>query len=461
MDKIKFSGKIIILEKENKFDFDGKQLKIQLYDREEAESLLYSKDKNGALCFCGGNPIPSEYISGVVLPENKRIVFKIQTENYGITNVILLNGLTDIYINVYRYMIIEDTHSKSKETTLSYQSLYFHHFLGLIPNYNMIIDKNNNAIANVEVCKEIIQKQKSKFSINNNEYVISPNYSYTCGVGKFVFMPQLTLKTRNNLSIDEIWKMYDVFCRVIRFLFLRNNIYPDKFIIQNTKATYTIYEREWEYEIEEDENLNRPNVFHSVRWARVYKNIGNIFNYFYSNKGDNILSSLYDSKKERYLYSKKLISSDAATFEHIFDEMYPNFTVHSEKGNEKFEEVKVELENLLKNSSGKKRKIYKKVIKGLNHVQLKDKLLFSLNEYHSAFQKYNSIGRKNTSNEEIADVCAKYRNDIDHGNDGVIIDKIACEKLVYMRLLIVVLYYSVFGINKEQISEILCDLFAQ
>ena len=42
MDKIKLSGKLVLYEKEHSFDYDGKQLKIELYD-DEARRLLYRK----------------------------------------------------------------------------------------------------------------------------------------------------------------------------------------------------------------------------------------------------------------------------------------------------------------------------------------------------------------------------------------------------------------------------------
>lgn len=459
MDKIIVSGKLIVYKKEHSFDFDGKQLRIKLYDDEESRRLLYTKYSNGGYGFSGGNPLPSEYISGIALPENKRIVFKVQTENYGISNIIMVNDITDIYVNVYRYMFIDKSYKKNTKTTLSYKSSYFHHFLNLIPNYKL--NQTDSLIANIEINKKIIEEQEAKFYINKIEYSIKPNCSYTCGIGKFVFMPELTLSTTGDIDIDEIWKLYDTFCKTIRFIFLRNNIYPDEFEVVDKHTKYLIYEREWDFDKEKDEDFNKPNIFHSARWFRIYENFGNIFNYFYSNKGNNILSSLFSNKKERYVYSKHLISSDAAAFEHIFDELYPNFNCHSEKTKVAINEVKTEINEILSNCKGKKREIYKGLLKQVDHVLLKNKLSYAFKEYKQCFEKYNGIGKRKVNYNEIAEICSKYRNDIDHGNDGIILDNNICEKLVYMRLIYIVLYYHSFGVDNSTISEVIYDLFSQ
>lgn len=460
MDKPKFSGEITILKKSHKFVFDGKQLKVELYDEDEAHELLYDKCSNGIYSFSGRKQLPSETISGVIKPCNKKIVFIIHTKNYYINNNSIFSSQgTDIYINVYRYIICEYSPINNNKTTIIYNSSHFHHFLSLIPIYKINDNDDDNVLAEIEVKNKNSLKQKSTFSINGLEYCIQPGYHYECGIGVFKFDPYLVLETNAKLDINEIWKIYDTLCNVIKFLFLRSNIYPDSFVVNSGEKKYSIYEREWDIVKEKEEELNQSFVFNSARWFRIYKNFGNIFEYFYLGKGEHILGSLYNNIEERFVYSKPLVSSDAAAFEHIFDELFIDYTNHSDEGNRIREVIKKEIEKLMEDSSGNKKKKYKEIIRGLKHVPFKDKLFHALNKYEKVLKEINREYNRDFNIKEISEKCSEYRNSIDHGNDGVIMDDDSVQKLTYMRMITFVLYYHLFEVSGDDISGIIRDLF--
>lgn len=460
MDKLKFNGELVIYKKKHDFEFDGKQLKITLKDKEEADQLLYTKDANGAFLFCGGNAFPSEYIKGTIYPSKKEVIFNIQREDYSCSDFMFASEIKYIYVSVYRYIIISNLLNKSNKTVLSYKSKHFHHFLGLIPRYKAANNNRTNSILDVSINSDVINYQKVFFNYRKVKYEIEPNCSYRYGVGEFNFIPELTIKTSKKYNLKELMVLYRKICNMVKFLFLRTNIYPNEFVAYTDNKEYKIYEREWDIFKEKDENLKKPDIYDSVLWSIIYKNGKNIFIDFLNDTNDDLIFNLYKNKQERYAFDRNAISSDAAEFEHIFNIVFPKYKITSKKKQREYNEVRDTINNLYLTSSGKKKEIYSRLLKDVDRASLKDKILFSLNKYKNILNSIGFLKRHIHDYNEIADICSSVRNDIDHGNEGIIIDKNKCEYLIYMRVLIYIMYYKKWGFSNKEVSSIISSLFS-
>ena len=73
--------------------------------------------------------LPFKIIDGIVLPNNRKVIFKIDSRSFSYDNPLLLNS-GHLYIAVYRYMFVDNYHRKIIGAQMYYKSNYMQKFLG-------------------------------------------------------------------------------------------------------------------------------------------------------------------------------------------------------------------------------------------------------------------------------------------------------------------------------------------
>lgn len=454
MRAVVFRGKINILDSNYIFDYDGQNLVVHLYDQEMAQKLLLTKLQNGCYAESINKKLPFEILSGVILPNNTKVVFKIDNRNYYYDSPLFINP-GNLYIPIYRYMIVEKSNYKNTGTRMCYRSSYMQKLFGL--NIFSRKDANNNIVMtnNFEHIKDIL----GKYSKNKIKYEIKPDYS--CKTGSvFEIKPQLLIKVNRKINPNKIFDIYEKICNIIQILFIRNNIYPNEFIAESKGIKYSICERDWDIYKEKDENMNFSSNIESPLWEDINNNLDKLIDNILGDSNKTYLAFIYNKKSARYEFSTATISSDSAMFENVFNKVYPEFQKHKCKNTEKYGRVHKYLKRQIKRNTGKIKSIYEDLDKYLDHARLEDKIRYALNDYS---QRILYIRRKANNYENIRKIsktCADYRNQVDHGFISFEFDEEIAEAFFVYRALILAMIYNSWGMDDKTISKTLSNVLS-
>ena len=460
MSNNRFGGVVPFFGKEHVFDFDGKILSIHLYDGETAQNVFFEHIEEGVYVLGKNKRLPFSHIKGVIYPDNKTVTFSIDPDNYWRNNPLLLNGVCDIYINVIRYTIIENNEPTVKGTRISCSSKHFYKFLDLVPNYIRDLTTNNtDTLAEIKTNYSRVKDLSAKFTIKGIEYQISPNYLITWGKGVFEFVPFLLIESNETMCDEEIENMYDYMTKFLHFLYLRTNIYFDSFVAKTGNKKIEVFERQRDLIQEREDNLkDQLDIGHPI-WEDIYTVFGEIINDFYT-QGESITRFLYEDKKSRFIFSLPSTSLDCAAFERIYDLVFKDIEIRSEESQLIYNEIHTELQDKISISTNRKKRIYKHLDKIVDTLRLEDKIKVAFERYNACFNEFEKKHIRSKEYSEIASICSKVRNDIDHGNDDLQFDNDTAECLLYLRALIVTMYYSKWGCTDDKVARIIDDVFS-
>ena len=454
MSKEILSGQVELFNQKFNFDFHDDILTVYV-SKELLEDLLYFNHGNGMKTLSEKKELPSDYIYGVT-NINQEIIFNINKEYYSVDSFIPMKSIHRLYIPVQKYMK-HIGHSDNKENVLYIYSNSLKYIFNFIPYYNRK-ENEDKAASTFEIT--INQKnsfEKTHFEINGINYTMKPTFNMTWGYDMFSHLPGISIKIDNLNSKEEVIKIYDSICNTIKFLHLRKNLaFSDVQFIHNGNK-YAIYSKETDIKEDDDRYyINNPSV---AKWEHVSKNIGNIVNYFYDNSNPLLLSLFFNDVKERFGYSLETFQKEASVFENIFREVFPNLSSSPESEFDK-ELIRRKMDNEILLYTGRKKDIYNYLKSQVGHVPLSAKILHCLKFFSSSLQEFNKYsGFTDQDYILISEENAGIRNGVDHGKDEKKIDKNNVDKLIYLRVLIIVLYYYNWGYSLEEIKHIISDLY--
>jgi hypothetical protein len=401
-------------------------------------------------------PFTDGFLEGKVNGQPIILHFFFDPMGYGTTQKNIFECEISIFVNNYIQYNTYFTFP-AKDVSLIYKSQNLHRFLGLIPNYEVSSDMSQGLCADVK-CDTTTTQYVSHGVIDGVDISIKPSYSCSWGGTNFKFFPEILIKMSEIRDENHLLKLYNAIRKFIMFAFMRIDISPDSFIIENVDHYKgEIYSNNYQKNTIDTEDCN--SIWRdSIPWGILYKHAVEIIEKIYME--DWYMDNMPKTKDERLWVSDIMVSKEAAAFEHEFSKTYPDgLPIHSEKRLIAEKEVESEIQPLFKASHGKKRDIYKGFISHIRNDGLGDKIEFCLNEYEDCIKWLKSKIAPEFSNEEIADTCANIRNNIDHGNKVIDLDNNVAKAYSVLRALNYAMQLKRVGYETNDIDNAIMNLY--
>ena len=446
-------GTLTINNKEFQFSYSDFELHINL--KNDIESV-FSDAKVEVVFNFGKKPLPFERLNGKNL-ENGHIMFFFFSElSYELNQISNSFGTYfNLIIYINRIIIFDGIfHSNNKADSkleLLFYSEQFYRFLSMIPYFSSSGDRKYTA--------DFVYPSvgyKATFNLANSIVSINPGNTINHQVANLKIVPCLRI-VADNSEFSFVFKLFDTVISLLKFLFMRTDIYPDNVEIHIDGMRGRILSSNVAYGGRNVEDLTKPSRTDSIKWRYVYKNIGNLFNLLYKNSL--YLEHIPRKLEDRFFIDKTSMSKIAAAFESEFSAFYSNETCFSEKKNQAIEKVTNEINDRILTSTGRVKDIYKTLLKSINHIPLSAKIEFALNSNETSLAEIKKYIRCNLKNKEVASICANYRNDIDHGNKFFDFNDGAGEAVVILNCLIYSLQLKRANYSEEEINVMLPMLY--
>lgn len=446
-------GTLAIGDKEFQFSYNDFKLVINF---ESNVKSIFSDEKSDVEFNFDSKPLPFEKLNGKDIENGNILIFFFSKLNYNLNSSFNSFGAHfNLTIYIDRLIIFDGVSSrdnaKSSKLELFFYSEQFYRFLSMIPYFNSLEDRKYTANFNYPSVG-----YKTNFNIENYTVSINPGNRINHQGTNLKIIPCLRI-VADNSEFSFIFKLFDTVIGLLKFLFMRTDIFPDNVEIYLNGMKGKILSSNVICKEYSEEDLNRPSRTDSIEWRYIYKNIGNLFNLLYENSL--YLEHIPKKLNDRFFFDKTSMSKIAAAFESEFSACYPNETCFSEKKNNAIEKVRKEINDKISTSRGQVKDIYKALLKSVNHLPLSAKIEYALNSNEASLVEIKKYIGCNLRNVEIASICAKYRNDIDHGNKITGFKDGTGEAFVILNCLIYSLQLKRGGYSEEEINEMLPLLY--
>ena len=356
--------------------------------------------------------------------------------------------------NVLKY-VLRTKKSNLKQISLNIQSQLYKRILGISTHSKI---SNEDRLKKVEInisgkyeCLEINFKYKEQ-----NVKIVS--YASITTGSSFKYIPTFYIEFEKKINKEELFNFIETFIDLLKFLHMRNNIYPEL-------IKYSDGEDEWEiryilspdYFVEEAKERGFFNIG-CIEWYSIIDNFQCIFDDFLNK---NIYLYYLDNKeKDRLWINPVKIFYYSAFFENTFSLVYGNKIIHSNKSQKIIDEITDLLEKSKNNHNNSYKDTCDYLIKQLDHQTLLTKIEKSLKDNDLLLAKskriFNLISKY--SNKKIAEKISQIRNFIDHGDREAEINIEIAQCFTLFLLLTYSMLLKRWNINPELISEQLYNL---
>ena len=446
-------GTLAIGDKEFQFSYCDFKLVINLGSNIKS---VFSDDKDEVVFNFDSKPLPFEKLDGRDNENGNILIFFFSKLKYSLNTILNSFGAyfnLTIYIN--RLIIFDGAfagkNKVSNKLELFFYSEQFYRFLSMIPYFESLGDRKYTANFNYPSVG-----YKATFNIASYTVSINPGNRINHQGTNLKIIPCLRI-VADNSEFSFVFRLFDTVISLLKFLFMRTDIYPDTVEIYLDGMKGKILSSNVICEEYTEEDLNKPSRTDSIAWRYIYKNIGNLFNLLYENSL--YLEHIPKKLNDRFFFDKISMSKIAAAFESEFSACYSNETCFSEKKNQAIEKVREEINDKISTNTGRVKDIYKTLLKSVNHLPLSAKIECALDSNEATLLKIKKYIGCNLKNTEIASICANYRNDIDHGNKIIDFKDGTGEAYVILNCLIYSLQLKRADYSEEEINEILPMLY--
>lgn len=452
---IRYTGKTVFYSKETMFEFDG--LFLNLYVDSEIYAKLTAKDcGNGILC-AELQELYFDFLDCSINGSPKRVIFFFPKK---ISKCINQNFIF-FTISLYVYDYFEYSNIASRPTNNNYIMTYYSKnlmkCLNLTPHYSAALEQDKANIAIVELNSDSCQKV-SYSKIMGFDIEIRPMYKKKWNGCNFDFTPGLQLNIKNAVNINHNiqFKFYHAFIKLLKYIFMRDNIMPESMSFKYLNRQGTINSNCYANYEKEEENAN--GIYSSfIYWDSFYLVAGNLLKEIVE---ENILlGNIPDKKLNRIIVNNISISKDTAEFEYEFKKAYPQGVPYSKNRIEIEKKVKSELEYLKRKASGKEKDYYKQFIKHIKQESLKGNMQFAFKNHKQILAHLKARLNLNISFDEVSEECSKARNAVNHGKKGQKITAHTANCYVLLRMLIYSMQLKRVGLEEEKIKESIISLY--
>ena len=448
---INYVGKLKFYNEEVFYSFDGMILK--LYPSNElAESIIYQDLGNGAKALTSERkPLESDILYGVILENNNRIVFCIHKDNYGFRNVFVAPIIT---IPVYEYFLFSSDRSDDKYT-ITYCSKEFARFTGILPKVTN--SKEDDLVSSHIEFQRTTEKLISVFEIDNVKTTICPYWSINNSKGAELTLGLKLILDSKEVELNVFKKHIFTLIHLVNFLFYRNDICPNEIKFTSPDGSGTFYSNCHKEYVQEIENTNA--IWRdSIPWAKCYDIIPQLYKKIFIK--ELYLAHIPDTLDERLVISIYDIQKISSAFENIYNKLYLETPIKKSDKRIKAEiNAKENVEKLISNSTGKEKDIYKCWLKHIGDITLEDKIKFCLYKFENQLSWIKTKFAPDLTFDFIASICAKNRNEIDHGDKEILEDKVA-NAFGMLRVLVICMQLKECGMLDDNIEISIRNLFS-
>ena len=447
----KFAGKTKFYGKNVNFEIDDFFL-ILFVDGDTTHKLMYSEYTKG-VNLLEKQPLKLTKLNCITNDKLTKITCYFDTLSYGIESKTMYLGDSIIRIPIKKFIVFNLSRKTNKHYMVFY-SKELHKLTGLIPRFEPSMSENDkNILFNLNFPTLSLA---SKFKLLGHNFELKPTYKYRIIGSTINFTPGLQLSFSKELTDSEIDKIYIAFIRFIQYCSMRTNIKPESFAFCNGLYEGEIFSY---FVINKIDNEDLNSIYRdSFSWNILSKNAGNLFKLIFNN--DIYLLNNHENRNSRLTITFESISKDAAAFESEFDSLYPSGVPYSNERAAIEAEIIDEITPFMEQSSGKKRKIYKSLIKNIHLQSLGDKIKFCLDKYSNSFKSTRKNFKIKLNNEEIGENCRSIRNDVDHGNEVEEISEEAAFSYIVLRCLIYAMQLKKAKFTNKDINILINCLYS-
>ena len=166
-----------------------------------------------------------------------------------------------------------------------------------------------------------------------------------------------------------------------------------------------------------------------------------------------------DGKKE----NESTFIMTTAAFEWEFKKLYPKGIEHSETTKEAQEEITEKINELKENSTGKKKKIYKNLLKFIDLEGFSENLVYTCNDLNDIIfpfgDKLYKINNEHLDYKEMGERLSEQRNHFAHGDIDQEFIGLALLDLIFLKEIVYAMQLKRFGATDIEIKKSLNDLF--
>ena len=273
----------------------------------------------------------------------------------------------------------------------------------------------------------------------------------------------LDLQKRQTPDYSILSDLYNIIKRFIQYLCYRRNIKIEEVNIctatENGKYRRIGTLETINDDIIKEENKILENRFISYDYIKGYE--------------DNILQSIADnnlymrhiplSYKEGKRVKEATFIMTTAAFEWEFKKMYKDGIPHSNKTNEAKEKAKSKIENLIRISKGKEKKIYKNLLKFITLEGFSENLEYTCNNLNEIIRPFGDrlygLNNEKLDYKKMGERLAKQRNHFAHGDLDKEFIGLALLDLIFLEEIVYAMQLKKCGISNENIKRSLNKLF--
>ena len=448
-----YSGKTTFMNEEVPFEINGYAIKI-FVKRDTVRDLLFVKGANGVLSpKPKAEPLPTNKLTCYTNDGRYYLCLFFKNDNYSAAN--FSTSVVVTIIIYFSHMIVTDLFSRNPTSNnyLGIVSNKFYRFLCMVPCYQMEEIGKPNFSLNLEFpsIKMVTQLKYKNYTIE-----VHPYASWSCSRSKLNYEPGLSFRFDRLANEDDIISFVNNWQTLTRFLFMRNNIFLESISISMgvfASSLYIWYPQEEKDYVEDVDSIYTD----SISWDLIYEHIPNLFDLIVNNKI--YILHLKDSVRERLSVNVYNAGLDAAAFEFEFDKFYPDGIKHKEKRIIAEKEIEEEINVLHSNSSGEKRKIYKKLKARIKSESLCDMMQMAFEDNSDYLISLKTKYANDIDYDTISKTCSDFRNDVDHGKDYGNLSDSLVKCFIMLRGLIYAMQLRRVGVDKEKISIAIYNLF--
>ena len=404
------------------------------------------------------NYLEEKYLVGQRLENYQRIVMIPESKN-----------IRTSFFSDFLYIKIQYVIYLNSQAPISRMSIYCKELNGIYDTRRAIERSNFNENGEAEVKLKSFDKTQTenfRFVIKDKEVDCNLNISKTL-YGKITEYPvrirsAITLNFEPIQDYSILTDLYNVIKKFIQYLCYRKNISIEDVNI------YTFDNKQYRsigtFEIINDDIIQEEdkileNRFISYEYIKKYES--------------NILQSIVDESlymrhipmtyKEGRIENEATFIMTTAAFEWEFKKLFKNGIPHSQKTIEAKENSTNEIENLIKNSKGKEKKIYKNLLKFISLEGFAENLEYtcnSLNEIIYPFgKKLYELNNEELDYKKMGERLSQQRNHFAHGDLDKEFIGLALLDLIFLKEIVYAMQMKRFEIPNENIKRSLNELF--
>lgn len=448
-----YSGKTDFMGEEVPFEIQD--YAVRLFVDSKIIHTLFNEEIGGGIIARTSQIKPLKINNLKCLTSDKRFLLSVyfKEDMYSVTNI--MNAGTSTLIIYYHHLIITDLQSANigKHNYINIVSKNFYKFLGMVPNYELEDINNTKFSINLNFPTK---KMETIIEYKGHIITIFPRTQWTYNFSSLDYSPTLVFRFDSLMDEETIISFVDVWIKMFKYLFMRNNIHPDSIRLTCGQTRSELFIT---HQVEEKDNIEDFNTLYSdsICWSDIYLHIPKLFEIICND--DLYMLHLKSSISERLSAGIFSASLDAAAFDSEFDKLYPNGLKHKEKRINAEKEVEAVIRPFFEASTGDKRKIYKKLLTKIKSETLCDKMEMAFEDNQDCLKSLKKRFAPSIGYQEISYLCAEFRNNVDHGNkSGKIDNQLVCA-FVMLRGLVYSMQLRRCGVENNKIDSIVYKLF--